>query len=67
MITSRSFWGEERIYFHDAQGRLSAIPRDWTDLAQPDPFETIAAGRSWFRMEDLLELAHWIERRRDGV
>lgn len=67
MITSRSFWGEERIYFHDPQGRLSAIPRAWTDLAQPDPFVTMAAGRSWFRMEDLLELVRWIGRSRDEV
>jgi hypothetical protein len=35
-----------------------------TSLAPPDPFLIMAAGRSAFRVADLLELAHLIEQLR---
>jgi hypothetical protein len=40
------------------KGRQCEIPLGWTDLAQDDPLTTLAAGKSWFRAADLLELAH---------
>jgi hypothetical protein len=33
-----------------------AMPIAWTDEAAPDPFVALAAGRAYFRMEDLLRL-----------
>jgi hypothetical protein len=56
-VTYRHNWGENRVYFYDDQGRLRAVPADWTDVFPPDPFVVIAAGRSLFRFGDLLELA----------
>jgi hypothetical protein len=36
----------------------------WTDRAPVDPFVVVAAGRSPFRLCDLLELAAFVEARR---
>ena len=33
------------------------MPADWTSAAPPDPFVLAAAGRSFFRIKDLLALA----------
>ena len=47
----------------DAGGQIISIPLPWTDAAQDsDPFVVTAAGRSYFRPQDLLELATLIER-----
>ena len=56
LVTYRQNWGEDRVYFHDAQGRLRAIPASWTSLATDDFFVAVSAGRSAFRVADLLEL-----------
>jgi hypothetical protein len=65
-VTYRFNWGEERVYFHDAEGRLAAIPAAWTDVFSPDPFVILSAGRSAFRACDLLELARLIAGLREG-
>ena len=44
------------VYFHDDQGRLRALSASWTNLAADDPFVAVSAGRSAFRVVDLLEL-----------
>ncbi|MEW6048532.1 MAG: DUF5372 family protein, partial [Bacillota bacterium] len=49
-------WGEDRVFFEDASGRVCSIPASWTDVAAPDPFVALAAGRSLFRFEDLRRL-----------
>jgi hypothetical protein len=59
-VTYRNNWGEERVYSHDAEGRLIAFPAAWTDVFSPDPFVVISAGRSAFRATDLLELTRLI-------
>ena len=56
LVTVRHNWGNELIYYHDAQGRLVSVPAAWTDRAPPDPAVVVSAGRSPFRVEDLLEL-----------
>ncbi len=33
-----------------------SLPASWTDLLAPDPFVIISAGRSCFRLIDLVEL-----------
>jgi len=57
LVTCRSNWGEDRVYFHDEDGRLSSLPAAWTSAVPPDPFVVMANGRSAFRVQDLLELA----------
>ncbi|HWR88050.1 MAG TPA: DUF5372 family protein [Acidiferrobacterales bacterium] len=55
-------WGEDRVWFHDASGRLRSLPANWTSVAAEDPFNAVAAGRAAFRAEELLELAQLIGR-----
>lgn len=57
LVDFRQAWGEDRVYFYDREGRLKAIPTDWTDFRGPDPFVVISAGRACFRVRDLLSLA----------
>jgi hypothetical protein len=57
LVTYRHNWGEHRVYFHNDEGRLVSLPAAWTRVCPPDPFLVIGAGRSAFRVPDLLELA----------
>jgi hypothetical protein len=41
----------------DAHGRLRAMLLSWTSLGGRDAFAQISAGRSWWRADDLLDLA----------
>jgi hypothetical protein len=50
-------WGEDRVFFLDDDGVHHSLPVGWTDAASPDVFVTVAAGRSLFRVEDLIALA----------
>ena len=50
------------MYYHDEKGNLHGLPVRWTSLGAPDSFVAIAAGRSLFRVSDLLELVEWIGR-----
>jgi hypothetical protein len=56
LVTVRNNWGEDRVYYHDEQGRLCCIPARWTDAVPADPVVVISAGRSPFRLQDLREL-----------
>lgn len=60
LVVYRHNWGEDRVYFHDLEGKLSAVPASWTNLVAEDPFVSVAAGRSLFRLEDLLKLTELI-------
>jgi hypothetical protein len=43
------------------KGRLVAVPAGWTDAVPVDPATVVSAGRSPFRLQDLLELARLVE------
>jgi hypothetical protein len=62
LLDRRSVWGEERVYFRDDSGRLRRLPAAWTDAGAPNAFVTLSAGRSYFLVEDLLQLVALIER-----
>jgi lipopolysaccharide biosynthesis protein len=49
-------WGEDRVYYRDEKGRLRFVPARWTSIAASDPFVLAAAGRAWFRLEDLIRV-----------
>ncbi|MDE0242423.1 MAG: DUF5372 family protein, partial [bacterium] len=55
-VETRVCWGEERVYFVGEDGRLRRMPVSWTSLEPPDPFVETSAGRSAFRVRDLLAL-----------
>ena len=47
----------------DREGRLTTVPLAWTDAAAiEDPFVAASAGRSYFRVEDLVQMAVLIRR-----
>ena len=52
--------GERYVFFHRDDGQRECIPARWTSLAEMDPFVILAAGRSLFRVEDLLLLRELI-------
>ena len=57
LIDFHKTWGEDRVFFRDTEGQLQSIVTTCTDVAGDDPFVEIAAGRSFFRYEDLVRLA----------
>jgi hypothetical protein len=61
LLEYRHNWGENRVYFHDVEGHLRSILANCTDAGGIDPFIAIAAGRSFFRYEDLIKLADLME------
>jgi hypothetical protein len=54
-------WGGDRVLFEDG-GRVCSLPTAWTSMAPPDPFVAVAAGRSFFRVQDLVALVELIAR-----
>jgi hypothetical protein len=64
LVTYRQNWGEDRVYFHTAEGKLSSIPACWTTVPGEDPFVVMAGGRCWFRYEDLLKVVEMVEQLR---
>lgn len=60
LLSVRQTWGEYRVFYHDDTGALAALPAQWTDVAEADPFVTIARGRSYCRPSDLLHLCRVI-------
>ena len=52
---------ECRVFFYNPKGRRSSVPLQWTDIGPKDPFVVVSAGRSLFRVEDLLGLVRLIE------
>ncbi len=57
MIEITSGQGMGRIHYTDDDGTLRSIRQGWTSIAATDPFVRVSAGRSAFRVSDLLELA----------
>jgi Family of unknown function (DUF5372) len=57
VVTYRHSFGDQRVFFHDADGQLRSIPALWTSLVTPDPAVVLAAGRAPFRVSDLLAVA----------
>ncbi len=64
VIVHRHNWGEDRVYYHDGRGHLTSLPAGWTSLAPEDAFVALAAGRSRFRVQDLIDLAAVVRRLR---
>jgi hypothetical protein len=62
ILAYRHNWGEYRVTFYQTPDQVRALPAAWTSLAPADPSVILAAGRADFRVADLLELTHLIER-----
>ncbi len=48
------------MYFNE-DGRLRSMPTSWTSVADEDHFQSASGNRSWFRIDDLLELTALVE------
>jgi hypothetical protein len=59
-VSMRRTWKQDRVFFFGDDGTLMSLPTAWTDATDPDVFVMLAAGRSPFRVEDLLKLAELI-------
>jgi hypothetical protein len=68
LATRRQNWGEDRVMYFDAQGRLRSMLASWTNLADEELFAQASAGRSWFRPDDLVQLCALLDElpRRDA-
>jgi hypothetical protein len=60
-------WGVDRVFFYDPNGRLKSFPVNVTDMFPMDVFTQISAGRSAFRMDDLLELRELLDRHGEAL
>jgi Family of unknown function (DUF5372) len=61
LTTRKNNWGEDRVMYYDAKGKLRSIPASWTSLDEQDLFARTARGRSWFRVDDLLRLCAQVD------
>ena len=55
------------MMFFDAKGRLRSLLTSWTDVQEADAFGRASAGRSWFRIDDLLRLRALLDQVDGGV
>ena len=62
----RSIMGVGWVYYIADDGAVRPIRQSFTTAAAVDPFVTVSAGRSAFRVSDLLELAGLLDSL-DGV
>ena len=65
-MTRKLTWGEDRVFYYDASGRLKSLMTNVTDVIERDAFDRISAGRSAFRIDDLLELRGLFEKHKVG-
>ena len=63
LAARKQTWGEDRVMYFDAQRRLRSMLACWTSATEQDAFSQVSAGRSWFRVDDLLKLVAWLEQR----
>jgi hypothetical protein len=56
-IERRVNWGDDLLFYRDRRGYVTALPTRWTSLEDEDLFLAVSAGRSQFRVADLIDLA----------
>lgn len=61
LVTRKLTWGEDRVFYYDLDGRLKSLMANVTDVAAVDAFDRVSAGRSAFRLDDLLDLRRFID------
>jgi hypothetical protein len=62
LVTRKLTWGEDRVFYYDDAGALKSFLSNVTDLVAEDTFDCISAGRSAFRVDDLLELRRLLDK-----
>ena len=54
-------FGEDRVFYLGPDGPKRYLPARWTSLGAPDRFVIAAAGRAYFRLDDLVRLTELIK------
>lgn len=62
LIDYRHFWSEDRVVYVDEAGELRSLPACWTSAVAEDPAVVVSAGRSHFRVADLVALSKLVGR-----
>ena len=60
LIQYRHFWGQDRVVYVDESGEARSLPARWTSAVADDPLVVVSAGRSYYRVADLLELVRLV-------
>ena len=63
-MTRKLTWGEDRVFYYDPNGKLKSMLTNVTDVVPTDAFDRLSGGRSAFRVDDLLELRHLLDRQK---
>ena len=66
LVTRKLTWGEDRVFYYDPSGKLKSLLTNVTDVVSKDAFDRVSAGRSAFRVDDLLELRRLFDRRKQA-
>ena len=61
MVERRSIRDQDLIFYQDAGGGLRSISTSFTSMGVPDAVVVLGAGRSRFRVADLLALGRLME------
>ena len=56
LVDYRHCWSEDRVFYVDETGEVRSLPARWTSAVADDPAVVVSAGRSHFRLADLVEL-----------
>jgi len=59
-VERRIGWGDDLVFYRDHLGYVTALPTRWSSVETEDPFLLVSAGRSHFRVTDLIDLASLI-------
>ena len=62
LINISHCWGDDRVFYVDETDQVRCLPARWTNVVADDPFVVVSAGRSDFRITDLLELVALVGR-----
>jgi hypothetical protein len=57
LVEYRHFWSEDWVAYLGEAGERRFLPARWTSAVAEDPAVVVSAGRSHFRVADLIELA----------
>jgi hypothetical protein len=66
LVTRKLNWGEDRVFYYDPSGNLKSLLTSMTDVIATDAFQEVSAGRSAFRLDDLLELRRLFDKVQAG-
>ena len=64
LVTRKLTWGEDRVFYYDPNGKLKSMLTNVTDVVPTNAFDCLSGGRSAFRVDDLMELRHLLDRLR---